>query len=411
MTIFIYLYKIINNMISKKILLQLIEKYQNDLQLKKTIKRTLSPKIIPKFATVISGIRRCGKSVLSKQLIKNEKTYYFHFENVQLTNFTTTDFTKLDECFKEKIGENGIYLLDEIQNIQGWEIYVRQLVDAGNKVIVTGSNASMLSKELGTRLTGRHLSYELYPFSFSEYLKLTKQKRSLQSFDNFFNEGGFPEYINTKSNEILENLFQDIFYRDILVRNDIKKENELKQFIAFISSNVGVEISYSKLKKLLGLGSHNTISQFILACEQAYLFFQINKYDHSVKKQVINPKKIYCIDNALLRLNSFSFSENKGRYLENLAFIELKRTHKNIFYYKNKGECDFIIQKKNKITQAIQICYELNEENKKREFEGLIAALKEFKLNEGLILTYNEDDEFEIENKKIIVKSVWNWLS
>lgn len=398
-------------MISKKILLQLIEKYQNDLQLKKTIKRTLSPKIIPKFATVISGIRRCGKSVLSKQLIKNEKTYYFHFENVQLTNFTTTDFTKLDECFKEKIGENGIYLLDEIQNIQGWEIYVRQLVDAGNKVIVTGSNASMLSKELGTRLTGRHLSYELYPFSFSEYLKLTKQKRSLQSFDNFFNEGGFPEYINTKSNEILENLFQDIFYRDILVRNDIKKENELKQFIAFISSNVGVEISYSKLKKLLGLGSHNTISQFILACEQAYLFFQINKYDHSVKKQVINPKKIYCIDNALLRLNSFSFSENKGRYLENLAFIELKRTHKNIFYYKNKGECDFIIQKKNKITQAIQICYELNEENKKREFEGLIAALKEFKLNEGLILTYNEDDEFEIENKKIIVKSVWNWLS
>lgn len=412
MTMFINEWILIIYMIEKKLLIKLVENFQKELKTLNTVKRNLSPIIIPKFATIISGIRRCGKSVLSKQLVKNyQKIYYFHFENVQLSDFEQKDFSKLDECFLETIGEEGIYLLDEIQNIKGWEIYVRQLVDNGNKVIITGSNASMLSKELGTRLTGRHLSYELYPFSYNEYLSFTKKRKNIDSFENYFQSGGFPEYLNLNINEVLENLFQDVFYRDIVVRNDIKKEIELKKFITYISANVGVEISYNKIQKLLGLGSHNTVSQFILACEQAYLFFSINKFDYSIKKQSINPKKLYCVDNGLLRLNSFSFSDNLGRYLENLVFMGLKRKYKEIYYYKNNNECDFIVNHKGKIIMAIQVCYKLNDMNKDREFAGLIEALKEFNLENGTIVTYNQEDEFVIDERKIKLIPAYKWLN
>jgi hypothetical protein len=397
-------------MILKSVLLALIRSYQEDLRDFKSIPRDLKPKLQEKYATVISGIRRCGKSTLAKQILKDKKAYYFLFENVQLANFEQADFSKLNEAFLEEIGEAGIYLLDEVQNISGWEIYVRQLVDSGKIVVVTGSNATMLSRELGTRLTGRHLRYELYPFSFAEYLELTKSKAGLSAFENYFNEGGFPEYLKIKDNDLLSNLFQDIFYRDILVRNDFRSEPELKQFIAFLSSNIGVEISYNKLKKILGLGSVTTVSQFIAACESAYLFFEISKFDFSVKKQIVNPKKIYCVDNGLLRLNSFSFSENKGRYLENIVFISLKRQNKEIYYHKSKHECDFVIRQGLKIAQAIQVCYDFNEETKDRELNGLVDACKEYKLGEGLILTYNQQDVLVKDSINIKIMPVWKWL-
>lgn len=398
-------------MISKEILSSLVNNFQSDLYLKNTVSREINPKIITNFATVISGIRRCGKSVLSKQILKSKSPiYYFHFENVQLANFELRDFSRLDECFIEQLGKDGIYLLDEIQNIKGWEIYVRQLVDSGKSVVITGSNATMLSRELGTRLTGRNLRYELYPFSFVEFLRLVKQKASLEQFDKYFEKGGFPDYVLSGESEILENLFQDIFYRDILVRNDIRRESELKQFVSYISSNVGVEVSFSKLKKLLNLGSHNTVSQFLLACEQAYLFFSINRFDYSLKKQSINPKKIYCVDNGLLKLNSFNFSENKGRYLENLVFMSLKRNRKEVYYHKIEKECDFIIKKGEKITEAIQVCYILDDQNNTREYEGLLEAINKYKLKFGLLLTYNQEDEIEYKSKKIIIKPVWKWL-
>ena len=398
-------------MISKDVLSELINKYQLELDTKNFVSRNTQVSIRPKFATIISGIRRCGKSVLAKQLLSKKKpTYYFHFENVQLARFEQEDFAKLDECFVDVLGKEGVYLLDEIQNILGWEIYVRQLVDAGNIVVVTGSNATMLSKELGTRLTGRNLRYELYPFSFVEYLKAIKKKASLLSFKGYFEDGGFPEFVLTKDSEILKNLFQDVFYRDILVRNDLRKETELKDFISFISSNIGVEVSYSKLQKMLELGSHNTVSQFIHACEQAYLFFQLERFDYSRKKQLISPKKLYCVDNGLLRLNSFSFAENSGRYLENVVYVELRRRHDELYYHKIEHECDFIVKEGLKITSAIQVCYDLNSENQKREFDGLIEVCSAHKLKEGLLLTYKQEDTFIVKGVKIIVKPVWKWL-
>lgn len=397
-------------MIPKTVLGSLVKSFQDDLDQSDTIPRILTPTLQKRFATVISGIRRCGKSTLGKQMVQGSRVYYFHFENVQLADFEQKDFARLDEAFKDVVGPDGIYLLDEVQNITGWEIYVRQLVDAGERVIVTGSNATMLSKDLGTRLTGRNLRYELYPFSFTEFVALKGGEADREAFDAYFEQGGFAEFLKSGKTDVLRNLFQDIFYRDILVKNDFRSESQLKQFIAHISSNIGVEVSYNKLKTLLGLGSVNTVTQFVHGCESAYLFFAINKYDFSVNKQLVNPKKIYCVDNGVLKLNSFSFSENRDRYLENLVFMQLKRHGKQVYYHRAAGECDFIINEGTDIVEAIQVCYLLTDENQQREVDGLVDACRVYGLKRGLILTYDLDDSFHVDGVEILVKPVWKWL-
>ena len=404
-------------MLLKEELERVVVKQQEDLKKDLGVPRTFKIKLLNKFTTIISGIRRCGKSTIARQFLsKKNPIYYIYFEDIMLTEFKLEDFIQLDEIFHEKLGLKGIYFFDEIQNINGWEKHIRTLVDRGEKVIITGSNASMLSKELGTRLTGRHITLELYPFSYEEFLILRNKKHSLNLFEEYLMKGGFPEYLKTDDNDVLRNLFQDIFYRDIMNRNDLRSETEIKSLLYYLISNIGKEISYNKLKELVKVGSVNTITQFMNHFEQAYLIFSIKKYDFSLKKQMINPKKVYCIDNAMIGSNSFSFSENKGRLLENLVFLELKRKKKEIYYHKNKFECDFLVFEKLKIVEAMQICLKLDMYNKEREINGLVEALKEHKLKEGLILTLNQEDEIKIDNtkngtsKKIIVKPVWKWL-
>lgn len=268
----------------------------------------------------------------------------------------------------------------------------------------------MLSKELGTRLTGRHISLELSPFSYAEFLLLNKKDHSIQLFEEYQQKGGFPEYLKNNDVDILRNLFQDIFYRDILFRNQLRNELAIKTLMHFLISNIGKELSYNKLKQLIKVGSGNTVSQFIDHFEQAYLLFSLKKYDFSVKKQLVNPKKIYCIDNAIIGRNAFSFSENKGRMLENTVFIELKRRSKQIYYHKKKSECDFLIQERLKITEAIQVCYQLDYQNKEREINGLVEALNEHNLEKGYILTNNQEDKLFVDGKTLIVEPVWSWL-
>ena len=292
----------------------------------------------------------------------------------------------------------------------GWEKYIRQLVDSGKDVIITGSNASMLSNELGTRLTGRHLTQELYPFSYREFLKLKKKKQGRLSFKEYLQKGGFPEYIKTDEADILKNLFLDIFYRDVLQRNELRNETAIKSLLHYLISNIGKETSYNNLKKLIGVKSGNTITQFIDHFEQAYLLFSIKKFDYSIKKQMVNPKKIYCIDNAIINTNAFTFSENKGRLLENTVFLELKRKGKEIYYHKEKFECDFLIFEKSKISSAIQVCYNIERENKERELRGLSEAMQKYDLKEGIILTFDQEDKFELDNRKISMIPVWKWL-
>ncbi len=363
------------------------------------------------FALVISGIRRCGKSTLLLQLIKKARNfYYFNFEDPRAAGFEVSDFQKLNDVFIEEYGKSECYFFDEIQNIQQWELFVRQMLDKKMHFVLTGSNASLLSKEFGTKLTGRHLRFELFPFSFKEFLNLAALKPGLNSFEKYLKVGGFPQYLKDKKDEILYELLNDIITRDIVIRHKMRNQKLVKEIAIYLLTNVGKEFSYRSLKETFGVGSVNTIIFFVSCFEDSYLVFTVPKFSHSLKSQIKNPKKIYSIDNGLASVNSTSFSEDRGRMLENIVFLHLRKRYRDIFYFRQKYECDFLIKEKGKITNAIQVCFEMNDDNKDREIRGLQEALEKVKLEQGVILTFDQEDELSLLNKRIVIKPVWKWL-
>jgi len=402
------------NMIDKETIKEVINLQRESLNkaeigtLREERKETV---ILDSFALIITGVRRCGKSTLLHQLIKNQKkAYYINFEDPRLGGFDLRDLTKIEPIMEEIYGKGGTYFFDEIQNVQEWERFIRYLVDKKEKVVLTGSNASLLSKELGTKLTGRHLDYELFPFSFKEFLKFRDIEPSLVAFKEYLFQGGFPEFLKKNNPTILHEVLSDIVMKDIAVRFNIKNMDILKKIAVFLITNVGKEFSYNSIKKTFNIKSVQSVINYIGFFEEAYLLFSIPRFSYSFKQQQVNPKKVYSIDNGFSNNNSASFSKDSGKMLENLVFLTLRRKYKDIFYFQEKSECDFIIKEKEKIIEAIQVCFDFNEETKDREINGLLESMKEFKLNSGLILTYNQDDEFKIEGKTIKVLPVWKWL-
>ena len=368
-------------------------------------------KIEDSFALLITGVRRCGKSTLLNQILKTQKKwYYLNLEDPRLEGFELSDFNKVEEIMNELYGGKGVYFFDEIQNIGKWEKFIRYLIDKKEKIVITGSNASLLSRELGTKLTGRHLQVELFPFSFKEFLDMKKQHPSIKAFDEYFIKGGFPEYLKKENPEILYELLSDIVLKDIAVRFGIKNTNILNKIAIHLISNVGKEFSYNSIKKMFDIKSVQSVIDYISYFENAYLIFTVPRFSFSYKQQQVNPKKVYSIDNGFSYVNSASFSKDKGKMLENKVFLELRKKFKEIYYLQDKNECDFVVKQKEKIIIAVQVCFDLNEENKEREINGLINAINKFNLKEGTILTYNQEDEFFFEGKKILVKPVWKWL-
>ena len=376
------------------------------------------------FIIIISGIRRCGKSTLLAQIRKKHSGYYLNFDDERLINFKVEDFKLLEELLIELYGEKKIFYFDEIQNIPMWERFVRRLHDERKKVFITGSNASLLSKELGTHLTGRHIMLQMFPFSFKEFLTLKKYEVNKNSvylsvsrakiknyFENYFINGGFPEYLKELNPDYLKTLYENIIYRDILVRYKIPNEKIFKELVYLAINNISKEISFNSIKKILGLGSSTTIKEYFDYLENSFLIFLLPKFDYSLRRQMYYNKKVYCIDNGLSKYLGFRLTADSGKLLENIVFIELKRKRKEIYYYSDNRECDFIVKDENKIIQAIQVCYELTKENNEREIEGLTEAMNKFKLKEGLILTYDKEEEIKLKgNSKIIIKPVWKWL-
>jgi uncharacterized protein len=378
------------------------------------------------FIQIVSGIRRCGKSTIIHQIrqVGKDKNYFINFDDNRLYNFDIGDFEKLNEAFLELFGEENTYYFDEIQSIRGWEKYVRRLYDEGRKIFITGSNAIMLSKELGTHLTGRNIQTELFPFSFKEFLRWKKvevMKNDFHSpvktakikntFSEYLKIGGLPEFIQTSNHIFLKNLYDDILYRDVIARYKIKHEKTLIELLHFLISNISKEVSYSSLKNILGLSNAITVKEYISYFEQSYLLFTINKFDYSLKKQLANPKKIYVIDTGLANSISFQFSENLGRQLENIVFLQLKRLGYEIYYHKGKYECDFLIREKNKIINAIQVSQTLSDkQTRDREIRGLVEAMQTYNLNKALILTYEDKETINFEKFTIEVLPVWQWL-
>ena len=392
------------------------------------VKRSFQSAIIQSSTiVVISGVRRCGKSTLLHQ-IRNENTekdYYMNFDDERLVHFTVEHFQLLHETFIELFGVQNTFYFDEIQNIPMWERFVRRLHDEGFKVFITGSNATMLSRELGTHLTGRYVYTELFPFSFGEYLKF-KQIEPMESdfystegrpmlignFNSYFLSGGFPLYLKEGLDDYLKSLYESILYRDVLVRNKLVNEKELLGLVNYLASNVSKLSSYNRLAKVSNVKNASTIRNYLSFLEDTYLIFQVSKFDFSLNKQIQNPKKTYFIDNALVRCIGFMFSEEKGRLLENIVFLELRRRRVEIFYHSNKFECDFVIRKGLTIIQAIQVCYSFDtNETRTREINGIKDAMKTYKLNEGLLLLYDSPEETVAEDGLTVhILPVWKWL-
>lgn len=357
-------------------------------------------KISSSQVEVISGIRRCGKSTLMDQLKHRYKTgtAYFNFEDPRVHDFVVGDFQKLDEVIGSKV---KVYFFDEIQNVRSWEIYVRQLHDRGKKVFITGSNASLLSKDLGTRLTGRHLRHELFPFSYAEFLSYKKLKDTVAAFELYVQHGGFPEYLRDENHEILHMLLRDIVSRDIAIRFGIKNTGTLMDITLFLISNIGKEVTYNSLRKAFNVGSANTVSDYLSWLEDTYLVFFLQRFSWSAKNRGVNPRKVYAIDTGMVNANSLSFTKDKGRLLENIVYLFLRQKGFDLSYFREQAECDFVVFEKDRCNMLLQVCEHVNSENKNRETKGLLEAMDFFEMKTGLIITQNQTDVLNINDKTI----------
>lgn len=376
---------------------------------------------------IISGIRRCGKSVLMQQIRDRlvEKDFFFIFDDERLANFKLDDFQKLQECFVELFGEQHTYYFDEIQNIEGWERFVRRLYNAGNKIVITGSNARMLSRELGTHLTGRYIQVEIYPFSFQEYLAMneipvnaktlyttTGRATMVKSFVKYMECGGFPKFLQDGSVSYLTSLYESIIYRDILTRNGLTNEKEMLEMMFYLASNATKRVTYSSLGKVVGIQHPDTIKNYLEYIQQTYLISQLFRYDPSVKKQMMSPKKIYFVDNAIIKRIGFNATENNGVFLENLVFIELKRRGWDVYYYADKKECDFIVRKGLHISDAYQVTLKMDSpQTREREIAGVREAMQAYSLSKGYILTFEGKETINFDDGTIVeVVPVWEWI-
>lgn len=376
---------------------------------------------------IISGIRRCGKSALLKLISQTilGKKIFISFDDIRFVDFKTENFQDIQNIVIELFNdENVTYFLDEVQNVPFWEKWVNNLNAQGRKVYVTGSNSTLLSSEISTFLTGRNKIINLFPFSLKEFLRMkgieslnlgqqtsTQKTRLYTLFLEYFEKGGFPLVLKNDDVELSRQYFEDIVHKDVLTRYRIKEIKELKDLIVYLLSNAGNIYSYSTLKQITEIKSLSTIKNYIDYLQNVFLLYQVKKFDYSLKKQKVASSKIYAGDNSFLKTVSFNFIENKGKRLENLVFLHLKKTRSEIYYHKAKKECDFIVKHDLKITKAIQVSVTIqNPATKKRELEGLLDALRTYKLNEGLILTLEEEELIETDGKKIIIKPVWKWL-
>lgn len=324
---------------------------------------------------------------------------YLNFDDIRLSNFETGDFTRLHREIEKRATK--VLFFDEIQIIEGWEKYINQLLREGYKVFITGSNASMPSVELGTHLTGRHLSMELFPFSYSEFIRFKKLNNEESAVADYLKAGGIPEYIKSGIPTVLNTLVDDILMRDIAVRHSIRDIVSLRQLTAYLITNIGNLVSANKLVGMFDIKSPATFLEYFSFLKDAYLLEFMPLFSHSLKVQARNPKKVYVMDMGLYTENSVSTSDNMGRRLENLIFLHLRRKYKQVFYYKDRGECDFVAMEKNTVKEAVQVCLTVNDENFNQEYNGLLEAMQNLGLNEGSIITLNQSDMFEKDGMRV----------
>jgi uncharacterized protein len=409
------------------------------------VPRTLTIERVVGKATVCIGVRRCGKSTYMKQIIKQlisegisaTSIVQINFFDDRLHFLNETGLSIISEAFyqlypEKKNSEKVYFFFDEIQSAVGWELFVERLMRSENcEVFITGSSARMLSREIATQMRGRSLSWEMFPFSFREYLvakgivyteQMTSKKRLQiqQAFEEYWVNGGFPEILNTSDSirvKIHQEYFQTILYRDLVDRHDISHPKALRDLALQLIDNAGSLYSLNSLYGFLKSQDHKlqktNIGQYIEWMEDSYFLFSVRLYDASLSRSNANPKKIYCIDHSMITSISSGILINSGHLLENLVFTAIRRKTSDIFYYRTETgkEVDFIALIDRKEKRLIQVCETMvHEKTRKREIAALIEAMSEQKISEGLIVTRNESETIETERGIIRLIPAWKFL-
>jgi predicted AAA+ superfamily ATPase len=380
-------------------------------------------------ANIITGPRRAGKSIFAFQLFKGEKFGYVNFEDERL-KIDGRELNSILEAIYSIKGKTKNLVFDEIQNVNGWEQFVSRLIPS-NRVVITGSNSKLMSKELGTFLTGRHIDHLLMPFSFRELLKyknlrfseedvyLTEKKAVLKdTLGEFLIKGGFP-LSYSKGKQYLVNLYSDIIEKDIINRYNIKYISKIRELIKYALSNFSGEITLNKLKNIFNLKGDHTVDNWLKYAEDAYLLFKLERFSFKLKERYIAPKKIYSIDTGLLNAIISESAESKGRLMENSVAIDLY-TQKNysdpdleLYYWKDHAgnEVDFLLKSKNTVKQLIQVTYaSSNLDIKPRETKALLKAANELRCSNLLVITWDYEAEEKVKGRKIRFVPLWKWL-
>jgi predicted AAA+ superfamily ATPase len=374
----------------------------------------------------LTGVRRSGKSSMTVQLAlgRLEETFFFNFEDpIFFPGASVEVIDQLLALYEEEIGKSpSLVILDEIQNVQGWERWVRKAIDLGRyQIIVTGSSSHLLSSEIATAISGRVIEHTVWPLSFSECLTFAGEAPSskgawLRALENYLRWGGFPKIILTKDENdriiLLKQYLGDIVFRDVVARHSIKNQQALHQVVSFYLTGLSCLHSYNSLRKAFEISIElaSTLTGYLT---QAFLVFEMSRYHPNLKVQARDPKKIYVIDTGLRTVSLQSGREDWGRLAENAVYLELRRRRKQLFYYKQEQEVDFVITELGKPVDAIQVCYSDFEshETREREINALLECLHVLKLPSGKILTLSLEDVLSKEGKMIHLIPLYRWLS
>ncbi len=416
-----------------------------EMPLNTGVERKLKIETVHGKATVCVGVRRCGKSTylfqvmdsLLKQGVSRENICYLNFFDDRLHDLQHEGLGQITEAYyslypEKKNTEKVFCFFDEIQMLEDWEPFIDRVLRTENcEIYITGSSAKMLSKEIATQMRGRALSWELFPFSFKEYLNAkeinslapfsTKKRLLVQKgFESYWEAGGFPEVIGHEKHlriKIHQEYFQAILFRDLIERYDISHPKAVSdlayKLIDSISSLYTINSLTGYLQSLGHKSPKSAVTNYIEWFEDAYFLFTVRLFDASLSRSNANPKKIYCIDHAFVTSISSGILLNSGHLLENMVFVALRRISSTIYYYKTKNgrEVDFVVLLQDRSKMLIQVCESmLNEQTKKREILALTEAMNELDLASGLIVTRDEEEDLEINGKIIRVVSIWRYL-
>jgi predicted AAA+ superfamily ATPase len=359
-------------------------------------------------AIVLKGVRRCGKSCLQAQMMRRAgKAFYCNLEDTRLFGLSPEDFPTLLSAVEELAPGDTAVFLDEVQEVPEWERLVRSLLDRGRPVCVTGSNASLLGPEVGAKLTGRHLSFEVFPFSYGEYLAFAGRDPDGGSLLAYLDDGGFPGYLRERTPAILRELLRDIVQRDIALRHGLRETRHVMNLALFLLANTGQPFSMQSLTKSLGIPGVSQTSRYLEYLQDAYLLFSVPRFSPSFKQRTVSPNKYYANDNGLRRVNSPQTAPDRGHRLENLVFLALRQQEADVSYAGERDlwECDFVTT-----DLAIQVCAELTPYNRRREVEGALRACRLPGRRRPLILTLDQHDRLTEGDTTVEVRPVWEWL-